>query len=938
MSNESKAKESGRTLLRLILWMTVVAIGGAADRGLAGPFDRLRKATENTVLEEVDRAEDTAKDKAQDVGVDLEDDDQDDQKNDGKGESDEAGSSPDDRASAAAADQDSTELADAPGTLASFGAIKLPSVDGRVLLGTLITRQEMSDSYARDLDVRRAAQRAINRRNDVLEQRVPALNQLLHLARQRDIFDKLAGAYEEHGLTLPQKLRAYERDIIKLANSVLAPATLERYMQSKSSQPIGKAGDLSLKWRGENEFEQARAARQFMREQGPRLLNAIPDLPLKVRETTFITINDFNRQRGHFTFRHSDGTHPLTDELVSSFAPPTRLPATPQEAEQLLGKLGGNGPLTRMAYLVIDSTVHPPADHPASLGLPIKRVDSVVLAEDVLGRNVLHRFEVDQQPLPITEGGERVVKPRDPLLLSEEMLLMLLLLRDKPELAEHVDWKGLLRRNAMGRKTSATYPPFAPQPSGDEVATWWRASGADQRQADAYRQWTLDRAAVLDPLPLTLRLPRDYSLTVSEQQRRLGQQNMRKFRPFTGRSATDNQQLGGFKRSLQNQHGLTLADDATVNRSPYATKLLDGLKITYVMRGKPDTFDHAWPDDTPAKVKEVLQGRDPNERVAMKQWMDARLESITLLGDPAAKGEMILAFSPIAAAWEIDGQTILARDYTDQQLDTALVPYEAPEPEKTTAQLQKERREQAEQQAEAAVAPQAIPDGPYGPALMDVQMGMSIKQADQKVRENFEVAHVYEATAHRDNAEPYRKIRMYADAARRDFVKIYYGAPTAPDRVLAISRKIVRDHHALPFEPVLNTLKKKYGEPEEVKRDTAIWGMDFTHGMGSDDESEYAWTLENGEPFDHHDRDVATLKPLQPGLGFLPQSIERTYSRLGPAVVVTVDEVLKPRTNGRERLDTASIQVIDLAAASAYWNAWQQQQQDQPAQTLDLGL
>jgi hypothetical protein len=565
------------------------------------------------------------------------------------------------------------------------------------------------------------------------------------------------------------------------------------------------------------------------------------------------------------------------------------------------------------------------------------RVESVTLRNDLLDDKVLHTLEVIQLPVPAVEGGQRVVATTGPILLNDDSLLVLLLHED-PGLAEQVDWAEAVQdRHHLESKGGDPYGVFLPHFLNNRVYNeplWQGKLQHDPQRVAAFRAWTLERAEKL-PANVRIKAVQSKQLNVATISRQIQSGNPLVFDTL-GVSLISPPEHPSHEtlaiEELQAQHPLARIG-GVFRRWEYGVGPLDSMKAYFLARGEKADYQLPWSPDGKAQLTDTLDGMKPGMELTDDEVIEFTLVRVVMLGSGEPKKRAcILELGPVSASKTLAGVTVAAKTWSGDAAPALVDKATAPPTTTDTAEPMPKPAPFDVQRASAK---------PYGPDLASVQLGMRIEQADEKARQSITVDKVFEATAGIENPAPWRKLRLYVDAERSNFVKLYYGAPSHPDRVIAIGRRFIRDENSLPFEPTFNTLKKKYGEPSDSRPDArqATWTLGDDIGYSQHARSDWDWKDIDGKAVSNGSWDDAPKWADRLGMRFDPGYAEEngTYTKSKPAIRMAINTKTKPKSNGKLKMDTLDIWLYDMNAAAAYWHAWQQLKADN-TQTLDLGL
>jgi uncharacterized protein len=132
------------------------------------------------------------------------------------------------------------------------------------------------------------------------------------------------------------------------------------------------------------------------------------------------------------------------------------------------------------------------------------------------------------------------------------------------------------------------------------------------------------------------------------------------------------------------------------------------------------------------------------------------------------------------------------------------------------------------------IAKAARPDGPFGPELAGLRLGMPLAQAETEIRKRFKVAAVIDpAPSVAGYAPTLLGRRTYLTENGADMITVF-SLPEAGDRVVGIARRI-----ALPLPPpsmsdARDTLIDKYRQPTAAYGDRFLYWTDNPEGLGSE--------------------------------------------------------------------------------------------------------
>jgi uncharacterized protein len=113
----------------------------------------------------------------------------------------------------------------------------------------------------------------------------------------------------------------------------------------------------------------------------------------------------------------------------------------------------------------------------------------------------------------------------------------------------------------------------------------------------------------------------------------------------------------------------------------------------------------------------------------------------------------------------------------------------------------------------------AVPDGPYGPDLVGVRLGMSFADAERAVRAHMKVGRVltgrraYAAAEQAGAIRPMDSGTLFVSEAEDELIALIDEPPVAKERVLAAWRRVSIPAGSIDTADIFEGIEKKYGKP-----------------------------------------------------------------------------------------------------------------------------
>ena len=124
-----------------------------------------------------------------------------------------------------------------------------------------------------------------------------------------------------------------------------------------------------------------------------------------------------------------------------------------------------------------------------------------------------------------------------------------------------------------------------------------------------------------------------------------------------------------------------------------------------------------------------------------------------------------------------------------------------------------------EQKRAKRLAAEATAEGPYGPDLVGVQLGMSFEDAERAIRKHMKVGRVLEGRRAFDEAEksglikPMDSGKLFISEGEDELIAIVDEPPAAQGRVLAAWRRVSIPAGSIDPTEIFAGIEKKYGKP-----------------------------------------------------------------------------------------------------------------------------
>ena len=137
-----------------------------------------------------------------------------------------------------------------------------------------------------------------------------------------------------------------------------------------------------------------------------------------------------------------------------------------------------------------------------------------------------------------------------------------------------------------------------------------------------------------------------------------------------------------------------------------------------------------------------------------------------------------------------------------------------------------------EQKRAKLLAAEATPNGPYGPDLIGVQLGMSFEDAERAIRKHMKVGRVLEGRRAFDEAEksglikPMDSGKLFISEGEDELIAIIDEPPAAAGRLLAAWRRVSLPAGSVDPTEIFAGIRNKYGAPGP-----GGWGSDLRPGI-----------------------------------------------------------------------------------------------------------
>ncbi len=111
------------------------------------------------------------------------------------------------------------------------------------------------------------------------------------------------------------------------------------------------------------------------------------------------------------------------------------------------------------------------------------------------------------------------------------------------------------------------------------------------------------------------------------------------------------------------------------------------------------------------------------------------------------------------------------------------------------------------------------PQGPYGPDIIGLQLGMSFEEAEKIIRQHMQVGRVFEGQRNQNSASdadqlrPLKSGKLFVSADERELIGIIDEPPAVNGKVLVAWRRIYVPPGTITTAETAAALREKYGEP-----------------------------------------------------------------------------------------------------------------------------
>jgi len=125
--------------------------------------------------------------------------------------------------------------------------------------------------------------------------------------------------------------------------------------------------------------------------------------------------------------------------------------------------------------------------------------------------------------------------------------------------------------------------------------------------------------------------------------------------------------------------------------------------------------------------------------------------------------------------------------------------------------------------------PVAAPAAAYGPDVTGLQLGMTMAEADKRIRARMDVGQTlvadraWQADAATGDIKPYTSGRLYESADGRELIIVYNEPPAAPDTVTGVLRQLSLPKGQVPPARLFDRLREKYGSPAKTRGSDSFW-------------------------------------------------------------------------------------------------------------------
>lgn len=541
-------------------------------------------------------------------------------------------------------------------------------------------------------------------------------------------------------------------------------------------------------WAGGNEFEKAASARRFIAEWGPKLVAAAPTMPVPFTAAVATYLRQYDERCHCFPLDERHGTvsfpsfaaHGAVD-VPLGMSLPDRWVVTPQAAEVALGKTRN-----RVAYFGVSGRIEG-VEKPEGGGLgSVFRVsvESITLYADQDLKVALADFPVTKLPTPYLVA-DASVEPHGAPLMSQESVVMFAA-KTMPDIYAKIAWPRLLeRRRGLEQElygNPATWfdrdpwPPFFPPGS--------RAAGPDT--LERYQAWTKARAAAM---PAKLQAFVTWNTSGSNR-------GAIELLPAQYDGSWSPQEQTALQKAGVPQDQASLIDSGVMPAG-----------VFLVYPAKRDSY--------------ALSFTDPEWQAFAGGTIQIEID-FDLSGPRLSNGVLLVDAVPQQAVVTdaATGKTILTRSFADMVQNEAAAREKARSEAAAKADAAKRAQEAADEkrrlvEAEKLAAEKKArqrPDGAYGPELAGIRLGMSLAEADGRIRKFMPVAAV---AIHAKGGWGYAPILLTrtvygtADGSKRLAV---FSNPANHDRVLAATLWTALPNGSLSDDQLRDLLEKTYGK------------------------------------------------------------------------------------------------------------------------------
>lgn len=214
--------------------------------------------------------------------------------------------------------------------------------------------------------------------------------------------------------------------------------------------------------------------------------------------------------------------------------------------------------------------------------------------------------------------------------------------------------------------------------------------------------------------------------------------------------------------------------------------------------------------------------------------------------------------------------------------------------------------QEKETEPDRAVEVPPLSDGPYGPDVVGLKLGMKFEEAEEIIRQHMAVCKVLKIERSMQHMlgslKPYSSGRLFIDEDEKEFIAIFDEPPSAPGIIVGLWRRLYVGKEEITSATLLEKLLDKYGTPDVRTGGNqsfrVSWGKD---GKGYDDvicgsmirdtvAAQSTWLEENGQPIDWKMQGKKGYNLMLPQLMFHNAidnpKLERHYSNCVPVLEV----------------------------------------------------